>query len=76
MTSSQGMELAALILEDPTRAIPLLRLLNGFNVARGDPLGEEVIGDVMLFVYSKVEHCRQSMNDYLADEPKPVAEAA
>ena len=83
MTSSQGLELATLILEDPTKATPLLRLLKAFEVSRGDPLGETMMHDVMLHVYTHSDHCRQSMEDFLSedkpnpdDKPNPVPRAA
>lgn len=77
MTSSQGVELATQILEDPTKATPLLRLLNAFNASRGDPLVDAMTKDVMLFVYSKLEHCEDSMMSFLSeDEPNPVQQAA
>jgi len=76
MTSSQGKELAEELTEDPTKAIPLLRLLNAFKESRGDPLGEAMIDEVMLSVYTKIEHCRESMADFLSDEPSPIQRAA
>lgn len=81
MTSSQGVELADDILEDPTKAIPLLRLLNMYKTSRGDPLREEELDEVMLHVYAKIEHCRASMAKFLSEEesdeePNPIPKAA
>ena len=80
MTSSQGMELATLILEDPTKAIPLLQILDAFKKSHGDPLGETFIDDVMHHVYTRTGHCHESMMEFLSDKPKgepnPVPRAA
>lgn len=78
MTSSQGVGLADNLTEDPTKAISLLRLLDAFYKSRGDPLSEAMMDDVMLHVYTKVEHCRESMAKLLSEEedPNPIPRAA
>lgn len=77
MTSSQGKKLAALIMADPTTAIPLLKLLNAFKESRGDPLGEVMMEEVMLHVYTKIDHCREAMCEFLTDdESNPIPRAA
>lgn len=79
MTSSQGKQLAALIMADPTTAIPLLKLLNAFKESRGDPLGEVMMEEVMLHVFTKVERCRDAMCEFLTeddDESNPIPRAA
>lgn len=79
MASSQGVELADSILEDPTKAIPLLRLLHLFNTSRGDPLRAVEADEIMLHVYTRIEHCREAMVGFLSegeDESNPIPKAA
>jgi len=77
MASSLEVELANDITEDPTKASPLLRLLYSFYTSRGDPLGEAMMKEVMLGVYTKVDHCEDSMVSFLnQDESSRIRPAA
>jgi hypothetical protein len=67
MNSTHGIELAAAVIEnDPTKAEPLLKLLHAFATARGDPLNEAMTQDVMMFLYSKTEHCEQGLTEFIS----------
>lgn len=76
MTSSHAVELASQITQDPTAAVPLLRLLHAFAASRGDPLAEAMTRDVMLHVYTRIEHCENSMLEFLSEESNPAQIAA
>lgn len=55
------------IQNDITKAAPLLQLLGKFGSARGDPMEEADRRDVMLWLYSKTEHCEDSMRQFISE---------
>lgn len=79
MSSSRPIELTAQILEDPSKAVPLLRLLHFVTNAKGDPLSEAEVQDVMLRVWTKVPRCEESMISFLTEQeeqPSPTQKVA
>lgn len=68
MAPTHEIELAQQIIQnDPDKAAPLLKLLDAFQNSRGDPLAEAMTRDVMLFLYSKTEHCEEAMRGFIAE---------
>lgn len=77
MTSIRALELTTQILEDPNKAVPLLQLLHAVANARGDPLGEAMVHDLLLHVWTKVPTCEEAMIDFLSEqELTPTQRAA
>lgn len=77
MTSTHALELTSQILQDPANAGPLLCLLYAVAGSHGDPLAEAMARDVMLFCYSKHEHCETSMLSFISeDETRQTQKAA
>lgn len=72
MTSTQALQLTQRIIRnDLDVSGPLLKLLDAFATARGDPLGEAMTRDVMLLLYSKTDHCEEKMREFISQE-QPV----
>lgn len=69
MDSAHALKLTRDIIQnDPSRSRPLLILLDTIANSRGDPLTEAVARDVMLFLYSQLDHCEESMRGFIAQE--------
>lgn len=68
MDSTHALELArAIIQNDLDAAIPLLKLLYAFTELN-DTLTEAAARDVLLFVYTKTDHCEDSMKEFISPE--------
>lgn len=69
MDSAHALKLTRDVIQnDPSRSGPLLILLGTIANARGDPLDEAVARDVMLYLYSQLDHCEESMRCFIAQQ--------
>lgn len=66
MTSTHAKKLADEILEDPTKAGPLIRLLYAFKESRNDPMGEVMMQEVLGHCYTYTEHCQEGLKRFVS----------
>lgn len=77
MTSDRAFELTTQILEDPSKAVPLLHLVYAAAHSRGDPLAEAMVHDVLMLIWTKVPICEEAMIHFLSEqESTPTQRAA
>ena len=58
---------------DISKAVSLLKIVNKCGNSRGDPLEEADRRDFMLWLYSKTEHCEDSMQQLISKEDSEEA---
>ena len=73
MTSAHALQLTQLVIEnDLDKAGPLLQLLSAF--AGSHRIKDEAMTrDVMIFLYSKTDHCETAMKEFISQDDHPLA---
>lgn len=71
MTSTRARQLVNEIIEnEPSKASTLLALVGILKPPDGGPSDEAVADDVLMYLYSKTDHCRKSMEGFIAESGK------
>jgi hypothetical protein len=70
MNSSHALELTRQIIQNDLEAAePLLKLLDAF-IGAEKTRDEAMTRDVMLFLYTKTDHCEESMRKFISQDER------